>query len=182
MRAWLRATVLAASLTVAAPVSSQDASAVLVVDRDRVLAESRLGAALLAEIDEEGRALAAENAAIQAELRAEEADLTERRPDMDPGEFRAAAAAFDERVQTFRREQDGKARAHLARRDAVPDLFWEQALPILAGILEERDAGLLLERGDVFLSSDDLDITEEAISRIDAATVQRDDGPARTGD
>ncbi|PRY95095.1 periplasmic chaperone for outer membrane proteins Skp [Hasllibacter halocynthiae] len=170
----LRPVLLAAALAVAVPATAQDvAEGVLVLDRERVLAESRLGSALLAEIDEEGRDLAAENTSIQEELRAEEAALTERRDAMDPDAFRAAATAFDERVQSLRAAQDAKTRAHLARRDAVPDLFWDQALPILAGILEERGAGLLLDRGDVFLSSDDLDITDEAVARIDAATIER---------
>ncbi|MGR3541986.1 MAG: OmpH family outer membrane protein [Hasllibacter sp.] len=158
------------------PALSPGGTVVLVLDRDRVLAQSRAGAALLAEIDAEGRALASENAAIQEELRAEEADLTARREGMDPAAFREEASAFDERVQAIRAEQDGKTRALLQRREAIPDLFWEQALPALAAILDERGAGILLERGDVFLSSDTLDITDEAIARIDAATEAESEG------
>ena len=181
----MRRLALALALALAGPAAGQDAApapsggtVVLVLDRDRVLSQSRLGAALLAEIEADGRALAAENAEIQQSLRAEEAELTERRPDMDPDAFREEARAFDERVQAIRAEQDEKTRALLQRREAVPDLFWEQALPVLAAILDERGAGLLLERGDVFLSSDTLDITDEAIARIDAATPDEGDGAA----
>lgn len=157
---------------------SPGGTVVLVLDRDRVLAQSTLGATLLSEIEADGDALAAENARIQDDLRAEEAALTERRATMEPDAFREEARLFDERVQTIRAEQDAKTRALLSRREAVPDIFWEQALPTLAAILDERGAALLLERGDVFLSSDSLDITEEAIARIDAATAEATPVPA----
>ena len=53
----------------------------------------------------------AENRRIEAELTAEERTLTEIRDDLSPVQFRARAAAFDEKVQRLRREQDEKARA-----------------------------------------------------------------------
>ena len=145
------------------------AGRLLVIDRERVLAESERGRALLEDLDEEGLALARENREIEARLRAEERALTERRPGMDPDAFRAEAEAFDARVQEIRDTQDAKEREVLARRSALQDRFWEGALPVLATILQERGAVVVLDRDGVFLSSDSADITAEVVARLDAA-------------
>lgn len=168
--AWLAAAA-AAQEGPAAPgprAPSLEAGRLLVIDRGRVLAESRQGRALLAELDAAGRELAAENREIEARLREEERRLTERRPEMEPAAFRVEAEAFDERVQEIRRTQDAKRAELIARREGLEDAFWEEALPVLARILQERGAVVVLDRDTVFLSSDAADITAEAIARIDA--------------
>ena len=148
----------------------------LVIDRERVFAGSEAGQALLRDLEAESVALAEENAEIEARLRAEERALTERRPGLDPDAFRAEAEAFDARVQGIRETQDAKRLEVLSRREALQDGFWERALPVLAQILSERGAVVVLDRGSVFLSSDSADITEEAIARIDAAAERDADG------
>lgn len=153
-----------------AEAGAPEAGRLLVIDRDRVLAESKRGKALLAELDADGLVLAEENREIEARLRDEERALTERRPEMDPAAFRAEAEAFDARVQEIRDTQDAKRRDLLARRESLQDRFWEGALPVLARILQEQGAVVVLDRDTVFLSSDIADITAEAIARIDAAS------------
>ena len=153
-----------------AEASPLQAGRLLVIDRDRVLAESERGQAILHGLDAVEEALAEENREIEARLRAEERALTDERPGMDPEAFRAEAEAFDARVQEIRDTQDAKGRELLARRDALQQRFWESAVPVLAQILAERGAVVVLDRDSVFLSSDSADITAEAIARIDAAT------------
>ena len=142
----------------------------LVIDRDRVLSDSERGRAMLAELEEATAALEAENHEIEARLRAEERDLTERRPGMEPEAFRAEAEAFDERVRAIREERLARGRELLAREEALQRRFWDEAVPVLAAILQERGAVVVLDRESVFLSADSADITAEAIARIDAAS------------
>ena len=149
--------------------AARQPGSLLVIDRERVLAESERGRALLAELDADGQALADENREIEARLRAEERALTERRPEMEPEAFRAEADAFDARVQEIRAAQADKGRELIARREAQQRRFWDEAVPVLAEILRERGAVVVLERDGVFLSSDSADITAQAIARIDAA-------------
>lgn len=144
---------------------------IVVIDRDRMLAESRAGRALLASIDEESRQLVAENGDIERRLSEEERALTEARDGMEAEAFRAEAEAFDVRVQAIRAEQDRKSRALVARREALRSAFWEEAIPVLGQILSERGAVVVLDRSTVFLSSDSADITDEAIRRLDAAGI-----------
>jgi Skp family chaperone for outer membrane proteins len=147
---------------------------VLTIDADRLLAESVFGRALTAEVDTAARALAEENRRIEADLLAEEKDLTERRSMMSPDEFRPMADAFDEKVQRLRAEQDEKERALDDLRDEGRQRFFREAVPVLSEIVRERGALVLLDRRDVFLSADAIDVTDIAIARIDAAVAPPD--------
>jgi Skp family chaperone for outer membrane proteins len=147
---------------------------VLTIDADRLLAESAFGRALAAEVDTAARALADENRRIETDLLAEERDLTERRAMMSPDEFRPMADAFDEKVQRLRAEQDEKERALADLREEGRQRFFREAVPVLSEIVREQGALVLLDRRDVFLSADAIDITDIAIARIDAAVAPPD--------
>lgn len=143
-------------------------SAILTISSDRLFVDSAFGQRIAREIEADGTVLASENRRIESELTAEELDLTERRASMDPDEFRKLADAFDAKVQTIRSVQDGKARALAQRRDEARGAFFEALRPVLAGVMQDTGAGVILERSSVFLSANATDITELAIERIDA--------------
>jgi len=144
-------------------------SPILTVATDRMFASSAFGQRIAREVEAESAVLAAENRRIEAELTAEEKDLTARRPDMEPQAFRALADAFDQKVQANRLAQDAKARALNQVGDAARVDFLRVARPILEELMREAGAGVILERSSVFLSSNATDITDLAIKRIDAS-------------
>ncbi|MFP4304088.1 OmpH family outer membrane protein [Rhodosalinus sp.] len=143
-------------------------SPVLTVDSERLFADSAYGQRVAREIDADGAELAAENRRIEAELVEEERALTERRAEMDPEAFRAAADAFDERVMRIRREQDAKARALGRRGEAARRTFFEAAQPVLQRVMVEAGAAVIVEQRSVFMSLEVIDITDIAIERLDA--------------
>lgn len=143
-------------------------SEVLVVEPDRLFAESAFGRRLSSEIEAEGTQIAAENRRIEAELTSEERDLTDRRAALPIEEFRALADAFDEKVQRLRREQDAKARALGTRTEEAQGRFLVAVQPVLAALMQEAGAVAILERRAVFLSADLIDITDLAITQLDA--------------
>jgi Skp family chaperone for outer membrane proteins len=145
------------------------ASPILVLDQDRMLTDTAVADRIAAEVDRRASELAAENRAIEAELSAEELALTERRKTLPVDEFRALADAFDAKVQRIRAEQDAKERALQQMREQERQGFLRRVTPILAEIVRERGALLMLDRRTVLLSADAIDITDEAIARIDAA-------------
>jgi Skp family chaperone for outer membrane proteins len=152
---------------------------VLTVDSERLLADSLFGVQLDQSVTAEAEALSAENATIEAELEAEELALTELRPSLSPEEFRSRADQFDSKVQEIRAAQAAKAREITNRQTAGKKVFLQRITPVLAAIARERGALIVLERQQVFLSAESIDITLEAIRRIDSSMAQ--DGE-RTGD
>ena len=159
--------VLAVLMTLAQPALPQDAPAIVVVDQERLFQDSLLGRTIAAELEDRSNALAAENRAIEAELIAEERDLTERRPELDAQEFRALADAFDEKVERLRAEQDAKGRDLVALRDDERQRFTRTVGPILLDFMRQSGAAVMLDRRSVVATADRVDVTDELIAMID---------------
>ncbi len=174
--------VIVLAAAAAAPLGAQNLPRagvpVLVIDIERVFSATIAGQRVTRELEEKLAALASENRRIEAELVAEERKLTELRPTMDPAEFRKLADEFDAKVQRIRAEQDAKEKALQEQRAAERQDFVDNIAPVLSDIARERGALVILERRTVLLSADAIDITEEAIARINALRAgQQDQAP-----
>lgn len=162
----------------AAPEAPQ--SVILTIESDALYTRSAYGRRVEAEIEADSAVLAAENRRIEAELGAEEQSLTDRRASMEPTAFRALADAFDEKVQANRQAQQAKLQELTQRRESARTELILAARPILEAMMLEAGANVILERGTVFLSANATDITDLAVSRIDAAI--GDGAPAAQGE
>lgn len=173
MARWCATFCIIMALWAANPARAQDLgvalSPVLTIDSDRVYAASLVGQRIGAELETRLQDLVTENRRIEAELETEEKSLTQLRATLPVAEFRALADAFDEKVQTIRDQQDAKQRELQTLRENDRRVFVDAITPILSAIGNERGALLILERRDVLLSADSIDITDEAIARINAA-------------
>jgi Skp family chaperone for outer membrane proteins len=175
MRPWrpVLGALLIASLAVAAGQGgrAQDLSGirspVLVVESERLYRESAFGQRVANEVAVRSAEIAAENRRIESELEAEELELTERRQSLAPDEFRDLADAFDKKVVEVRRAQEAKARAIARRQEENRAEFLAAAAPVLEDMMHEAGAAVVLERRSVFLSLNAIDITDEALNRID---------------
>lgn len=147
-------------------------SSVLVLDQDRLFSESTFGVELNRALEEASRQLARENRQIEADLVEQERALTEARPTMTPEAFREAADAFDTQVSRFREEQDAKSQQLVAESDRQRQRFLELVLPVLGGLLSEYGAYVFLDQRQVFLSDDRINVTDEAIARVNAALAE----------
>lgn len=165
--------VAAALIGMAAVASAQDVgvtqSPIVVLDTEEVFGATILGRSIATDLAEKVQALAAENQRITAELEAEEKELTEKRKTLDAAAFRKLADEFDAKVQRIRVEQDAKQRELQALREAERQSFLDSIAPILSAIAREHGAYVVLEQRNVLLSAGSIDITDEAIERINKA-------------
>jgi Skp family chaperone for outer membrane proteins len=161
-----------AMLQLAVPVSAQQLglpdSAILTISSERLYSESAFGRRVAQEFETESNKLASENRRIEQELTEEEQALTDLRTEMVPADFRDLADAFDAKVKEIRRAQDAKARALVQNNEAERVRFIQAARPILAELMREAGAGVILERTSVFLSANAIDVTKVAIARMNA--------------
>lgn len=168
MRASLFALVL-----LAAPAAAQEvrqvASPILVIDQERLVSEMSLGSEEIAALEARALQLAEENQQIEAQLIDQERALTERRPTLSPEEFTALADEFDARVQQIRAEQDEKAQELTRAQAAASQALFGQVGNVVAEIVRERGALVVIDRRNVLLSAEQIDITDEAIERLNAS-------------
>jgi Skp family chaperone for outer membrane proteins len=152
-----------------APDPAPMSSTVLVLRQEALFETSAFGKAARARLEAASEALLAENRQIEAQLEAEERDLTARREGMEAAAFRELADAFDSKVEGIRSAQDAKSRALTAALDQDRQTFFAAAVPVLAQIMRERGAVVILDQKVVVVNLDAVDVTAEAVARIDAA-------------
>jgi Skp family chaperone for outer membrane proteins len=143
-------------------------SPVLTIVPERLYAESLFGQRVADQIRADAEALDRENQRIETALTEEERSLTLRRPSMPIEEFRAAAEDFDTRVQAIREAQDAKERSLQQAVQQGQEAFLEVATPILAEIMLDAGAAVILDRRSVFLAVGAVDITDQAIAAVNA--------------
>jgi len=179
LRAFLLGMALTLGVPLAAPaqeIRSPLQSLIVTVDQERLFTGSAYAQSLLDEIEKQASELVAENRRIEGELTAEEKQLTEDRPNMAPEDFRQLAADFDEKVVGIRAAQDAKARDLVRAREEVQQKYYQEVLPILAQVVRERGALVVLDSRSVVLAAGQIDVTAETIRRIDAQLAPEAEG------
>jgi Skp family chaperone for outer membrane proteins len=142
-------------------------SEILVLNQERLFAETQLGQRMTQEYQAAREQLSNRNRQIEAELEAEEQALTEQRATLSPEEFRQLADEFDSKVQRIRRDSDRAVRNLERRRELAPVSFMRQVEPILVQILQDTKGVVIMDARSVLLRADVVDITDLAITRID---------------
>jgi Skp family chaperone for outer membrane proteins len=166
------------AVILAAQAQAQEAPApLLTLDQDRFFLESEFGRAAVERERTQTAALEQENKRIEAELVAEEQALTELRKTLTAQDFSARAAAFDEKVERIRTEQDAKARSLVEQRDRERQEFLRLAAPVLGELLGERKATAILDKELVIVALSAVDVTDEAIAKLDAALAASPSAP-----
>jgi len=142
-------------------------TSILTLNQQRLFEESAFGKDSLLRLEADSRTLQAEIRKIESDLEIEERMLTERRATLSPAEFMPVAAAFDDKVEKIRAAWGAKDRDLKRQREADQQKFFEQVVPILAELMQEMGAVMLIDQNSVILSLDRVDITQKAIERID---------------
>ena len=170
----LRAALLAALLALAAPTGAARAQdvpdpAVIVVDMERLQRDAAAARSIREQSDARRREIQAAMAEREAAIRAEETKLAEERENLDPAEFRQRVERFEAQVfetRAFARQETARLQAALT---GASQQLRRRMLPILADVMRERRAQVLLDSGQVVLSIQGIDVTAEVIERVDAA-------------
>lgn len=148
---------------------AQIAPTILTVDIDRLFGQSLFGERIVLGYNDGRGELAVENRRIADGLREEELELAALRAEMDPSVFRTEAEAFDAKAQAIRRAQDAKESALENSLAEGRTQFLEVSRPILGQLMLDRGAFAILDRRSVLLSAGSIDVTDDAIRRIDEA-------------
>lgn len=149
--------------------TSDENIGVLVVDLQRIQRD----AAAATSVREQSAAMRAELAAIIGEraraISVEEAELAELRERMTAVEFRDRVREFEKKVfanRDLEQQESAKLQSVLAQ---ARNRLRREIAPILAQLLRERNAKLMLDKSQVILSADTLDVTDEVLKRLDTA-------------
>lgn len=145
------------------------AQSFLVVEQEKLLAESLYGKEIVRIEADKRQELIDEGRNLDRLFEEEERRLTDLRARTEPEKFREMADFFDAKVITTRREQEEKALDLNAENEEGRRRFLATIGPILLEILNETGASAVVERRSLLIAKQDLNITDEVIKRLDAA-------------
>lgn len=151
----------------------------LALDNERLFSGSAFGKEVIARQENDSRALIDENRRIESALETEEKDLTDRRAGMTREEFKPLSDAFNQKVEGIRKAQEAKSRELSRRFDQDRQRFLEAARPILGEVMLARGAVAIIDNRAVIVGFENIDITDEAIARLDAAYAEGRLTPAK---
>ncbi|WBU59101.1 OmpH family outer membrane protein [Paracoccus albus] len=142
-------------------------TAVLILDVEQAYLASEWGQRAQSDIEAAAREIEAENTRMEEQLVSEERALAAERETLSPAEFREKAEVFDLRAQEVRRERRQAAVDLGTRAQADRTAFVDAALPVIAAIMQDRSAGVVLDRRQVMAATNAVDITQQLIERMD---------------
>lgn len=167
--------VIAFICTICAPAFSQtfplveQSFGIGVLDADRLFSESRFGQTFILDFETQAAVIAEENQKIEQALEAEELELTRLRNTENPENFNELAEAFDEKANRIREERRLKTQELVEFREKSQQIFFNQVGPVLINLMREKRIAIIVEREAVVLSLPTVDLTSDAIRRIDQA-------------
>lgn len=139
-----------------------------VIDTNRILRESKAGLSLKTQLEDRQAKFRDEFAKIETELRGAEQELERQRSVLSPDAFEDKRQAFERRYSDAQRKAD-RSRRQLD--DAFQTALKEiQAamLSVTESIAQQMNLDLVLQRSQVIFISQDLDITEQVLSGLNA--------------
>ncbi len=154
-----------------APAVARPASAIVVVDVERVFAESASGKSLIATLRPQADRLKTRQTTLQEQFAKEEQGLQQAAQAKTLAQQVLETRARDvrQREQTAQTELASGQRSLQTSSQTGQQQILDAMNPIVTAIMRERGASVALQRGATLQMTAGLDITPDIISRLDRA-------------
>ncbi|HYM02085.1 MAG TPA: OmpH family outer membrane protein [Stellaceae bacterium] len=189
-----RALAGAVALLLAGPVLAQQAApppvpapVILTVDMQQILKDAQAAKSAQGVINQQ-------YASYSKQVAQQEDDLQKARADLERQRTILAPDAFNNRAKELQQRYDALSQVFQGKRQALQQSYNEamlkvenMALEVVADIVKERKANLVLQKQAVLFEAEGLDITADAMARLDLklpsvqVNVPKDDGEAAAG-
>lgn len=165
-----RQTVPAAPATPAAPAATTAGpvtTSIGVVDIQRLFRESAAGKAANQQLADMRARYQTEVAKQEERLRVEEAELGRARATLPPDQFENKRRELQRRVQDTQRTVQDRNTALDSAQQQARDQILRVIQEIVVQIMNERGYTIVLDQAQVLLSNDGLNMTNDALRRLD---------------
>jgi len=141
-----------------------------VVDINSVMGQSTAMIKIRAVIDEENQKFQKTIEAEQIELRAAEEDLNNKRSVLDEEEFNRRLKAFENRVIVLQQKVQRQRQGFDVALEEANDQIRQLLLKIISEIATEEGYALVMQKQNVVLFETEIDMSPEALSRLNERT------------
>lgn len=146
-------------------------TSIIVVDMDRVGADSAAGKSGQTQLKAKVDSLQARGKSLADQLRSEEETLLKARQanTMAPDAFQAKVKELQTKQNNARTELGNRENELQRSQAAVRQQIFNAVGPIIQAVMRERNASIVLTRDAALAVAPTLDVTAEVIRRLDAA-------------
>jgi Skp family chaperone for outer membrane proteins len=141
--------------------------AALIVDMAQILQEAKAGKDVQSTINQQYAAYSKEVAQQEDELQKGGAELERQRTVLAPEVYNARARDLQQRYDTLGKSVQAKRQALQQSLNEAMDKVKNGALEVIADIVKERRADLVLQKQAVVFEAEGMDVSAEAIARLD---------------
>jgi outer membrane protein len=141
-----------------------------VIDMNDIIRRSDAVATIRATFDEENKAFQSEISADELRLRQKERDLDSLRETVSEDEFQKRRAEFENDVLSIQRSIQLQKNSFDRSIQQVRAKIEKELLKIVSEIAQERQLAVVFQRQNIVLYNNALDITAEALSRLNERT------------
>lgn len=167
-RGWtLALLLLAAALPARAQQPRLPTPAIIVVDTNQILRESKAAKDVQTQLEAQESAYSREVSQQEAALKKMQDDLERQRTVLAPDVFAERAQEFQRRYVALDHDVQMKRQALQQSLNQARDKINDTALQIITEIAKERKANIVMEKAALVYLDNGLDITQEVIRRLD---------------
>jgi Skp family chaperone for outer membrane proteins len=140
---------------------------VIVIDRHRVLTESKVGKTINAQLQAKATSYDKSFAQEEQELISQQQELQRQQTILAQDAFAAKAKDFEQKVTDGRRKVQASKIELQRGQNSAETAVMREILQILSDIAKERSANLVLDSAVVVMFDNAYDVTDEVIKRLD---------------
>jgi Skp family chaperone for outer membrane proteins len=160
---------VAAAMVPAVRLEAQQAAptVILIVDMQQILQDAKAAKEVQAALNQQYTAYSKQVAQQEDELQKGGAELESKRTALSPDVYHASASALQQRYDELGKTVQAKRQALQQSLNDAMGKVRAAALEVVADVSKERRATLVLEKQAVVYESEGMDISAEAIVRLD---------------
>ena len=144
----------------------------LVVDYDKLLNTTKAAGDIRTQINALKAKLQKDVDADESGLKKEEEALRAKQASMSPDEFAKARDAFQKKVADVQRRVQARNRQLEGAVNGATDKLRQAIVPIFSDIMNKQNATVLLDTASVLYADSSLDITSQALERLNQAVTK----------
>jgi outer membrane protein len=140
---------------------------ILIVDMQQILQDAKAAKGVQSIISQQYNVYSKEVAQEEDELQKARAELERQRTVLTPDAFSLRARELQQRYDDLDQTVQGRRQALQQSLNEAMGKVRNVALEVVAGIVQERRANLVIEKQAIVFEAEGLDVTSEAIERLD---------------
>lgn len=140
---------------------------ILIVDLQQILQDAKAAKGVQAIINQEYSSYTKEVAQQEDELQKARADLERQRTILAPEAFNTRARDLQQRYDELGQVVEGRRQSLQQSLNEAMLQVKNAALAVIADIVKERKANLVIEKQAVVFEADGMDVTADAVARLD---------------